>query len=291
MPILTLTPVEDTYLASDGPEHRFGSKDHLLLGGVARASANRVLARFDLSSLPMGSEITAARLQLYVYRNFFPSRPKIFDVYAVLQEWSEKKANWRRQPVWEELPAASQVVIGEINTFVIWDLVSLARAWHDGSVVNNGLMIKAADERANTLLRLRSRHYQDSSRWPRLTVTYTLPGISVTVVPQPIFGGEEERGLQTADSYLYGAAWDVSLKTLITSLVINEGGNPAEVVLQVSPDLALWVDDEPARTVPPGQTLPFAPRSLMRYMRVKFRSATPGRPTTLRIWHQWRVDA
>ena len=291
MPTLTLTPVGDTYLSKDRPEHRFGTKDHLLLGGVAGASANRVLAKFDLSGFPMGSEITTARLQLYFYQNYFPAGPKRFNVHAVLQRWREKKASWKRQPVFEELPAASQVVTGEIDTFVAWDLSNLARAWHDGSVVNSGLLVKAMDECANNLLRFRSRHFEDSSCWPRLTMTYTLPGISVTVVPQPIFGGEEERGLQTADSYLYGAAWDVSLKTLITSLVINEGGNPAEVVLQVSPDLALWVDDEPARTVPPGQTLPFAPRSLMRYMRVKFRSTTPGRPTTLRIWHQWRVDA
>ncbi|MDI3257374.1 MAG: DUF6385 domain-containing protein [Kyrpidia sp.] len=70
---------------------------------------------------------------------------------------------------------------------------------------------------------------------------------------------------------------------IYTFVVINSGTNPATVGLQVSPDQGTFLEDSLFTDVSPQAAVALVPRLFLRYARIVFRSAIPGRPTTVII--------
>ena len=65
----TLYATADTYVNAASPTTNYGSATVLSLGRTASGLDQRILIRFDLSSIPTGSTINSATLQLYTEIN------------------------------------------------------------------------------------------------------------------------------------------------------------------------------------------------------------------------------
>jgi predicted outer membrane repeat protein len=89
--ILTLTPVEDAYIASGSPATNYGSATTLQ---VDNSPIKHILIRFNVSGLS-GKQITSAKLRLY---NVDPAS-KGGDFYAVPDpSWQEETVTWTNAP-------------------------------------------------------------------------------------------------------------------------------------------------------------------------------------------------
>ncbi|ADG05915.1 DUF6385 domain-containing protein [Kyrpidia tusciae] len=70
---------------------------------------------------------------------------------------------------------------------------------------------------------------------------------------------------------------------IYTFVVINAGTAPATVGVQVSPDQGTLIADGLLESVAPQGAVALVPRLFLRYARVVFQSAEPGRPTDVII--------
>lgn len=68
-----------------------------------------------------------------------------------------------------------------------------------------------------------------------------------------------------------------------TFVAVNLGPNSAVVALQITPDKGTYLLDSLFVEIPAHEAATFVPKRFLRYARLVFRSAVPGRPTTLAI--------
>jgi len=87
---VTFYPFQDAYVNEDDPDVNFGSLTYLW---VTQAPNKRMYIQFDFSSIPPGSVITSATLQLYQY-NYEGSGDRIYDIYLVNNSWNEDTITW-----------------------------------------------------------------------------------------------------------------------------------------------------------------------------------------------------
>ena len=78
----------DTMILEEDISASNGAGDHFCVGGNASPSFRRGLIRFDLSSIPAGSSVTAVTLDLYE-NNAGSNGSGTFDLHRVTSEWGE----------------------------------------------------------------------------------------------------------------------------------------------------------------------------------------------------------
>lgn len=177
MATITFTPIQDAYIAEYYPTQNFGTVPYLYISRYKQAGdIYRTLIEFDLCSLrcnfiPPDSCIKCAYLELPVYRNEIPSGCIDVNVYRVLQAWNELNVTWNTQPFAASIPDGTESVPANFFGTVKIEITDLVSGWYDGSIVNNGILIRG-DECANRLLGFFSKEFYNSSLWPRLVVHY-----------------------------------------------------------------------------------------------------------------------
>ncbi|MBK8258181.1 MAG: DNRLRE domain-containing protein [Polyangiaceae bacterium] len=82
----TLGTVEDTFLSGDQPNWVAGTESSLWTGKSGGGNENRILLKFDLSSIPPSADVTSAILTAGISWNMVPTGPSI---HEVLGPWSE----------------------------------------------------------------------------------------------------------------------------------------------------------------------------------------------------------
>lgn len=100
-----------------------------------------------------------------------------------------------------------------------------------------------------------------------------------------LFIGDKEQ-VVTEDPFRFTVERDVSGLKQYTYAVLNTSSAPAAVRIDISPDSIFWVWDGPEDTLVPGEMRGLVARCFLRYIRIGFRSLTPGNTTTLNIWFQ-----
>lgn len=85
-------PAEDTYLSSGATTTNFGTSAFVFFGESA-GSVFRTLVQFDLSSIPSGTTVNSATLNLWI-RSFTGTNTRTLRVYRVLRNWAETQATW-----------------------------------------------------------------------------------------------------------------------------------------------------------------------------------------------------
>jgi len=195
---------KDTYIYEGDWKKNYGIATRLKVGPMEKDKANRALLSFNLRSIPAGSVVYSAKLELYFYDH---DRKKIqnnhleVEVHRVTHNWKEgnqdgakKEANWRKRKKnrdwWvrggdfdSNIEAMTQVLYGDLNQWVEWDITSLAQYWIDNSSQNFGMILKDDFEGTEGNLakkeifeaRFRSSEYFDLNFRPKLTVIYMTP--------------------------------------------------------------------------------------------------------------------
>lgn len=170
---LIIAPAADAYIASNRATSNFGSTNALYVGydAVAGFGAERLLMRFNISSLPSAAVIEGARVRLYLSRAR-PDNDSAMDTRLIRlgSSWSETTVTWNSEPARAEEYARTNV--GTTSGWYEWDVTSLVRKWHANELPNYGFEIYG-DERPN-LGRERTFYSRETSTdfYPRLVIDY-----------------------------------------------------------------------------------------------------------------------
>ena len=149
---------------------------------VGYRQQNAALLQFALSSIPGDATVTRATLQLYAAG--WGGADITLGAYAVRRDVTICQANWNQARVgnpWaqpgcndtvtdrRELPESTVKTAG-IGQWYSLDLTALVQAWLNGSVANNGVLLRA--DYSNATFYLASAEAATTNLRPRLIVTY-----------------------------------------------------------------------------------------------------------------------
>lgn len=196
---------EDTGIDQYNPDTSDCLETTLRVGYGQRFSS---LLRFDLASIPPGSNINSAHIQLYT-AGWSGSGASIgMGVYAVLRSVDICEATWNvaqtaspwgsagcNNTVTDRRPTAeSTLLINGFNQWYAFDVTALVREWMDGSLANNGVLLRGSTDGHS--FHFASSEYPSTVLHPRLVVVYggepvgpptTTPTVTLTptVTPTP----------------------------------------------------------------------------------------------------------
>lgn len=174
---------QDTYVNQNAPGGTYGAaRVAWLTGGGStgmRASA-QALVRWDVSTIPAGSEVVSATVTL----NTVVASPGEYNVYEARRAWDEATLTWAsgRNDSWFGEGAgwseASAAPLGQYRPVapgpVVIDLdaagVAAVQRWIDDPSQNFGLVV--ANSRASTPANFETSEAQVPANRPKLTVTY-----------------------------------------------------------------------------------------------------------------------
>jgi hypothetical protein len=149
-----------------------GSSTYLELTDNGPADQSYGLVRFSLSTIAKNAVVKDATLRLKRYAGESSALPgRKIDVYRLATAWDPASATWSAPWVtpggdYPTLPVASSAI--NDNGYYTWRIDGLAAGWMDGTVANNGLLLKPAG-----LLDSRFSAFMNSDgNGPLLTVNY-----------------------------------------------------------------------------------------------------------------------
>lgn len=137
----------------------------------------RSMLQFNLSMLPTNAVITSATLTLYGLNHSPLSRPNTAYLRRITQHWEENIVTWNNQPA----STLSSPVSLAASTSATQDYNIDVRA-HVQDMVQNpqknfGWMLQLqSEELTYSRLVFASSDYSDPAKWPKLQITYTIPG-------------------------------------------------------------------------------------------------------------------
>jgi len=167
---------KDTMVYEDSPTQNFGSTGWLdILSGTGER--DRAFLQFNISSLPSTAVITQADLGLYYYFDSLGVSEDV-GVYEVTGSWSDSTITWNNQPTVNAtvldtvtLPASGS------DSFENWTITELVKGWFDGTVANNGVMVRTINDSVNTAARKEfySADWSNPTLCPEIVITYYDP--------------------------------------------------------------------------------------------------------------------
>lgn len=268
---ITLLPKRDTYIAEWYPADSFASS-HLLYAGQYHGKGDlyRSLLNFPIDTVPGNATLFKAELEMYLCRNEMQEENSGVDLHHILGSWENSLANWERQPLYNNIADARMGLgyhtpVGRVTA----DLTELVQKWYDGSVINNGILLKG-DESLNSLVAWYSSKNADSSTCPRLHIYYGHGRLQNYLQQDLLVPVPPKVPLVASDPIPLGPG------TQATFLVANASeGNQIKVLLQVgfSPfeeatffDSGSWVDLQPQGY--PGEAVALSAEEVAEFARV-----------------------
>ena len=144
-----LIPVADAEVASGSPNSNFGSNSNLYLETSSAAGTfgvERAWLKFDVSSIPAGSTITRATLQLWNWKSTGAALPA--EVRSASDDtWTEAGITWNSQPVIGNVLDTTTLASGTTNVAYSWNVTSFVQS----ELTNDpaklvSLLVKPVDE-------------------------------------------------------------------------------------------------------------------------------------------------
>ncbi len=183
---VTLSALFDTQIVNTQPSGNYGASAELHVG-LYGGSDYRILVRFDLSSIPPGSTVNSAILEL---KSFIPNAPpesalagqaeaaewRIWP-YRIGMDWGEMDVTWSTPLGFDGLGDPSTDLNGQpASAWIPWSVLAIARSWITYGVPNYGIML-TGDGTTALISNFWSR---EGGSAPRLTINYTVPAATST---------------------------------------------------------------------------------------------------------------
>ncbi|MDD2585609.1 MAG: DNRLRE domain-containing protein [Syntrophomonadaceae bacterium] len=241
MALVTLHPNKDVYISEYYPNCNFsrcGSPEALFISQFMGAGDDyRSLLKFDVCCLvPPTATIEYAKLILDTFRNDLTTGSITARIFRLLEDWNERTVTWNNQP--NAATAAEDDVNISAGSLapVKFDITELVRGWLNGSIPNNGVLVKG-DECRNSVIGFRSTRFNDSDKWPRLKIKL-VDGI-IEIYPAETLAVPAKGIVTSCPISLDG-------KLQATFLVKNKGSADVNAMIEVSNDGSNWfLEGEP----------------------------------------------
>ena len=166
---------KDAYVFDNQPTLNY-NLDYLYTGISSIWTKWRSYLQFDLTVLPSNAVITGAKLGLF-YLSQTGANALNLSLYKLQSSWQEDTINWNNQPMCSNIAEATILLPDSpVNDFVYWQIKDLVEDWHDGSIPNNGILLRDNNESTNNgYVKFCSSDYSIENQRPKLVVNYYVP--------------------------------------------------------------------------------------------------------------------
>ena len=168
----TILPTDDTFIDEYSPTTIYGTQQYLIVRNMNLSGyVLDTLVKFNLSSIPIGSFVISAKLNLYYY-HYNDANPvgNPLNAHCITSAWSESTTNWNNRPTYNA--TASSTVSGPSSYgWIQWDVRSDVQDFVNGTKTNYGWQIMDASSK-NSMIYFYPKEYTDSNYRPYLEVAY-----------------------------------------------------------------------------------------------------------------------
>lgn len=158
-------PVQDAFVREGIPTLNYGTEQSMAVGHHSTLNESyRSFIQFDTSSLP--KDIIIEKASVNLFSSEIKKTSQQLGIFTLQGEWTELGVTWNNQPAISNLLDIQNVKDGKIA----FDITSETKSWHDNSVKNFGLEIKAINETVSEYSQFNTR--ESSIDKPYLEITY-----------------------------------------------------------------------------------------------------------------------
>lgn len=293
-------PLKDVYISSKFPYKNFHGSKNLLIGKY-QDTIFKTLIQFDLTNVPRGYDVRNAELILYINENKYPSSPKLFNIYQIIENFDKGTVTFDNQPLINSNPICNFIIKSRSKCSINIDISRLFNLWYENESNNYGLLIEGSKENQDDSLvsfystnYIQRNHALRSQRFlPKLDITLDKYSIDidvtgkVSIVPERNFESHEENSIKTSNQYNYSNIYDVSIASEYTYFVKNIGSiDSCDVFIQISPNGRDWINDSRVYTIKPMEVIGIAPKIFSRFTRLAYKSSIADSPTSIDLYLQ-----
>lgn len=147
-------------------------------GATSSPTSSLGLIQFDLSSIPVGSTITSATLDLY--HEFNNGNTKSVQFSEVTSAWSESTVTYNTKPSASGVLLSTPISDSNFGVHRLFDATSIVNDWYGGAAANYGFLVSLNPD-APAWIYFDSKEASDPTQRPLLTVNYA----PAAPVPEP----------------------------------------------------------------------------------------------------------
>ena len=159
---LVFEPTDDSYVSSTAPDQNAGSIDSMSIrsGGYGDGWWASPTIKFDVSSVPPGSEVLSATVNLY-YFNYADGNPvgRHLVMYRFLGDWNENTITWANMPQASPTQSAIAYDPDSPGVWISWDVTNDVKDIVNGTTSNYGWIIMDETTSGVPLTYVHSKEY------------------------------------------------------------------------------------------------------------------------------------
>ncbi len=170
----TIQPsTKDAYTILDSPDNNYGTLTILSVGNYPGTTSD-VYVVWSVASIPTGSTIINASMELYLYDRYPDSTEIEAIARRVTGSWTETGITWNNAPSTTAAGSSlATIPIDDTGLWIYWNIAEIVDAWVNGGSANQGVSIKPAGPFGFVLFY--SKEFATASLRPRLVIEYTPP--------------------------------------------------------------------------------------------------------------------
>ncbi len=176
---LTVAPVADTDIYQGLPNNVYGTQPDIVVGKDIAGKNDKILIKFDVSSIPIGATVTSATLRLNLIGTTGSGSYNI-GIYKTIASWNEATATWLNFSASGNYNttqlAVTSVALGSTGVKEWTIPVGLINEWRDGiPTPNYGMALVYESTTKGSDYQFASKESLTVASRPQLLIKYTLP--------------------------------------------------------------------------------------------------------------------